>query len=257
MGCGRPKARVLGHRKKGVAYAKADTHWANLVTSATWAYNWFSDEHFWDRNSPNLSRDYIPMLHDMHLHDHVRDWDKNIQAARSRDRYEILAFNEPNMPDQFALSPQDAKNAYLRHMEPYACQGFRLGAPAVSNSDKPGQGLAWLAEFMVLCNSCTIDFVPIHIYLHANNMAGWKRAVESARMVARGKPLWITEFHAAGNEDEVERFLREFIPWLDAQQYVERYAYRVADKGWAMDGPLLIADNGRELSRTGRVYNSL
>jgi hypothetical protein len=256
MGCGRPRARVTGYSKKGVAYAKDHTNWANLLTSASWAYNWHSDERFFSA-VPNLQKDYIPMLHDMAWPDHVRDWDKNIWAGRKTDRYELLAFNEPDMPGQFAMSPQDAANAYRNHMEPYACHGFRLGAPAISNSDKPGQGIMWLNEFMDRCGDCTIDFVPVHIYLPAGDLGAWKKAVAMAYYTSRNKPIWITEFHAAGNEDEVEKFLVDFIPWLNQQKYVERYAYWVAGTGWDMDGPLLIHDNGRELSRIGRVYNSL
>jgi hypothetical protein len=257
MKCSRPAPRVTGFSKKGVAYAKGNTHWANMVTSATWSYNWFSDEHWWE-NHGDLHMDYIPQLPKMDWEHHGKFWEQNIMNAKARSRYEILGFNEPDMPQEANMNPQDAANAWRQMMEPYACQGFRLGAPAVSNSVKRGQGVEWLTDFMVnTCRDCTIDFVPFHIYLPATDIAAWKLAVAQVGMAARGRPIWLTEFHASGTDDQVEVFLREFIPWLDSQSNVERYSYWLAQPGYDMDGPLLIDNNQNQLSRIGNVYNSL
>jgi len=261
--CGgnRPGARVQHYRKKGVAYQDANTHWANMFTSVTWAYNWYSDEHFWTANSPGLKIDFIPMLHDLRFDEHVRDWDKNIWAAKNnRGRYEILGFNEPDKgwnEGGSAISPQDAANAWRQHMEPYACQGFRLGAPAISNSDRPGEGLQWLDKFLAFCNDCTIDFIPFHVYLPANNVQAWKDAIALARWYGRSRPLWLTEFQPKGNDDEADNLLRQLIPYMDNLDYLERYSYWLAKPGHELGGPLLIADNGNELSRIGRLYNDL
>ena len=69
--------------------------------------------------------------------------------------------------------------------------------------------------------------------------------------MAQGRPIWVTEFHASGSDDEVRRFLDDVMPWMDASDDVHRYAYFMARPG---DG-LLVSGDGNGLSAIGKEYN--
>lgn len=70
-------------------------------------------------------------------------------------------------------------------------------------------------------------------------------------MVGGYRPLWITEFASStGTDAQKENFLKAVLPWLDAQTYVERYAYFGDFQG------ILINENGTGLSRLGEIYNN-
>ena len=88
-------------------------------------------------------------------------------------------------------------------------------------------------------------------YDSANNAAYFKQHIEDARKVANGRPIWVTEFHATGSDDEVRRFLDDVMPWMDTTEDVHRYAYFMARPG---DG-LLVSADGKELSAIGKEYN--
>jgi hypothetical protein len=120
----------------------------------------------------------------------------------------------------------------------------RLGAPAISNALNT---LTWLKSFITKCNGCRIDFVPIHRYAPATAIDYFKSYITQARTAAGGRPLWITEFVPSDTEKEIIHFLQVILPWLDGQDYVERYSYFFADK--------LIS--GNSLSAVGRAYATI
>ena len=67
------------------------------------------------------------------------------------------------------------------------------------------------------------------------------------------KPIVITEFgieSGGGTPAQIQAFMQQALPWLDAVPYVEKYA-------WFLDAPgYLIADDGNGLSAQGTIYNS-
>lgn len=62
--------------------------------------------------------------------------------------------------------------------------------------------------------------------------------------------MWIPEFQRLGDQDGQVEFLREVLPWLDAdeQGQIERYAYFMVAEGF------LLEDGG--LSKVGEIYVS-
>ena len=67
-----------------------------------------------------------------------------------------------------------------------------LGAPAVSNG---AGGLPWLRDFLSACASlgCRIDFVPVHWYDSATNIAYFQNYLNEAHDAAGGRQIWLTE----------------------------------------------------------------
>lgn len=132
-------------------------------------------------------------------------------------------------------------------MQPFAGQ-TRLGAPF---------GLTRLTDSLANCTGCTADFINIHWY--SNKVAGaeyFKSFVDEATAVARGKPIWITEF-GLNNENpyaaaELQRVLQEVLPWLDQQVDVELYGVFYGCAGH------FVACGGSGLSGAGLgvVYNN-
>ena len=139
----------------------------------------------------------------------------------------------------------------------------KLGAPGVSNSAQPGQGLNWLQSFLGQCSDCTIDFVPVHWYGDAGDVEGFKIFVKKAfgtvnaptvgGVAAKGRKLWVTEFGTtSGSREQTTNFLKSAMAWMDGEgkMMVERYA-------WFMDRPgNLITDDAKGLSELGKLYNA-
>lgn len=144
----------------------------------------------------------------------------------------------------------DAVAAYRQYIQPLAKQGLRLGSPAVTNSNDAGKGINWLKQFVASCSDCQIDFVVAHYY-------AWDKAEDFQNYLINfhktfNKPVWLTEFGVtSGNADA---FLKTVLPWLDAQDWIERYAYHMVAP--SSGSQWLINSAGNGLSSTGQVYAS-
>lgn len=88
-------------------------------------------------------------------------------------------------------------------------------------------------------------------YGRAENVNYFKQHINTARFIAQGRPIWITEFKASGSDDQVKLFLDQVLPWLDGSSDVYRYAYFMARPGTG----LLINDAQSGLSDIGVHYN--
>lgn len=218
-----PPTTNPGGTKRGLAYNNADlaSSFTGADSQLSWAYNWGS-------TTPSIpsSFEYVPMLWGAEpVHSH--NWNEAASSAIASGSKHLLAFNEPDLPAQANLDPGSAAAGYKKFMQPFAGKA-RLGSPAVTNGPAP-MGIAFYQSFMAACDGCTVDFIPMHWYDSASNVAGFKKHVGDMKAVSGGRKLWITEFGAAGSTEEQEEFLRQVIPWLDGQDYVERYAYFYAD----------------------------
>ncbi|KAI3396624.1 hypothetical protein diail_11877 [Diaporthe ilicicola] len=207
-------------------------------SSVNWLYNW-------DSNTTNKQEftEYVPMLWGINS-DHTGVWDDHASAWIAAGSQHLLAFNEPEVASQSNLDPTAAADAYRKFMQPFAGKA-RLGAPAVSND-----GRGWMTQFLGNCSDCAVDFVPIHWYNPANVSDDFKHFVSDMCDIAGDRPVWITEFQAAGSVDEKTGFLTDAIAWLDDQQCVERYAYF----GTADNDRELLDNGGPPLSVLGTIY---
>jgi hypothetical protein len=80
------------------------------------------------------------------------------------------------------------------------------------------------------------------------NASAFKDYVMQAHEDVGYRLVWITEFQGPSLKEEEIAFLEEVLPWLDSQDYVNRYAYFMAFKG-----SLIL---GRVLSRLGETFAS-
>jgi hypothetical protein len=227
-------------KKRGVAFNDAfvTDYFTGGSSEVSWCYNW-------GQTGPGTAAglEYIPTLWN---NDPSRtgSWASAASSAIASGSGHLFSFNEPDYSGQANMDIDTAVSAYKQFIDPFAGQA-KLGAPAVTNGGGP-MGLQYMANFIGNCSGCTIDFVNIHWYDSATNFAYFKGHVQDAHTMSGGLPVWITEFAASGSEDEQNAFLEVVLPWLDAQPYVERYAYFMASEG------VLLSGNG--LSTLGATF---
>ncbi|RKF76916.1 Alkali-sensitive linkage protein 1 [Golovinomyces cichoracearum] len=232
------KAVASKEAKRGIAYndiAKLSAFTSSSKVS--WAYNWGS-------TTPAIPNnvEFVPML--WGTGSHAAGWKENADKAIASGSTHLLAFNEPDLGEQSSLSVGDAVSGYQNLMQPYAGKA-KLGSPAVTNGGSP-MGLTYLKNFINACSGCTIDFIAIHWY-NGGSADDFKNYVAKAHIVGGGRPVWITEFEGPGDAQQQQKFLKEVLPWLDNQDYVERYAYFMAS-----DGNLI--SSGTSPSAVGQAY---
>ena len=176
---------------------------------------------------------------------HTSNWNSNADSAIAKGSTHLLGFNEPDLPEQANLTPQQAAASWRTYLEPYAGKA-KLGSPAVCNGGGL-TGLNWLNSFFDACSGCTIDFVAIHWYglANADGVADFKDHTAKAIAAAKGKPVWITEFKPDGSPEEMASFMSQILPFLDSTEGVERYSF------FEVDGILVSGDS---LTSLGSQY---
>jgi len=236
--------------KRGMAFNDAGLLSGFTSSAISWAYNWGSS-----CTGLKSGWTYVPMIWGT-APVHSASWSTDAAKAIKSGSTHLLGFNEPDMPSQANIpDPSDAVTAWGTYMEPFAGQA-KLGSPAVSNSNIPGQGLDWMSKFLTACSHCTIDFIVIHWYQPGSGdgvVEAFKQHVTDAISAANGKPVWITEFGITGvSVDQQASFIKEVVPWLDSQAGVERYSYF-----GALPAPsdYLVTGSG-SLTSAGQAYNS-
>ncbi|KAJ9648765.1 hypothetical protein H2199_000678 [Coniosporium tulheliwenetii] len=229
-----PTVRAVGAGKRGLAYNNAALcapfASSNLIT---WGYNWAQTS-----SGLNSKYNFVPMLWGTNSM-FTNGWAATASSFIANGGTHLLAFNEPDHAQQANMAPAVAAAAYKTHMQPFAGKA-KLGSPAVTNGGGD-MGLTWLSNFMSACSGCTIDFVAVHWYDSVNNVEYFKNHITSAH-TKTGKPVWLTEFGTIdGSDAQKAEFLRKVLPWLDAQDWIERYAYFMVSDGMMVNGGAMSA----------------
>lgn len=182
----------------------------------------------------------------------------------------LLGFNEPEIPDQANMSVEDGLRLWREVCVPARDRwGLRLGSPGISSD--LGRSGPWMDAFLAgLGERERPDFLVCHWYGRRWEDMRWFLEECGRRW---GMRMWVNEFACSSmgdgevGEEEVVGFLREALPWLDAWEGVERYAYfgngqaktvggwvgRASDFSRVKEGGV----DGRELTRVARVYLGL
>jgi len=183
---------------------------------------------------------------------------ENLRAGELDGYSTILGFNEPDLPGQADMKAADAAT----YWDELVKTGKRLGSPAMAYD------FVWMDSFLAAVNN-HVDFITVHIYYGPS--AGAVENLISSLYQKYQKPIWITEFCAANfsgwNQDNVSpggytqqqayNFMQEILPWLDAQPYVERYAWFSCDSAGAYGYSSLTDRNTGALTGLGQLYHDL
>jgi len=214
--------------KRGLSYNDISLTQQFSSNQVSWAYNWGSTA---SGNLPSGVQ-FVPMLWG-NSDSLTSTWAADAQAAIDNGAEYLLGFNEPDLNTQSNMTPQEAADAWMQYMQPFAGKAKLIG-PAVTNgaytSSGAPMGVNWLSEFVSACSSCTFDGFAMHIYDSATNEAYYKSYIQS--FVSQfGKPVWVTEFGATGSDSEIQTFVGDMVSFLDGLEGVAAYAWFMDDVG--------------------------
>ncbi|TLD04134.1 hypothetical protein PgNI_11177 [Pyricularia grisea] len=242
-------ATAMLDAKRGLAFNDGvDISGFSHSAMINWGYNWYSDT--WQTTN---EIEFGPMLWGikMELPDvfspNAWKWvDSGDQLSGVKTTH-VLSFNEPDHPAQANMDVGTAIAWHQYYFEQFIGRAL-IGSPAVTNG-----GYEWLNTFLYNCDlheACHVDFVAVHWYNKAAYVDDFKNWIDRVCTLAHPRKVWLTEFQGLGTEEEMISFLREVLPWLDANNCVERYAYF----GITTNDHHMLVGAGPELSLIGEIY---
>lgn len=227
----------------------------------SWLFNW----EVWVPESLPLQVEWIPCVRTPANAKDVDPFLSDIIHNRGFKTSALLGFNEPEIPEQANMTVKQAVELWKQVVLPAKANfGFRLGSPGMSSD--LGRSRPWLNSFLSqLGGHDGIDFLVVHWYGPSfNDMRAFLEDMHGVY----GLPVWVNEFACTrmGNGEatvtEVEAFIRDALPWLDACPWIERYAYFGNHEvgswvGKASDFTESAGDQGSQLTSVGRLYCEL
>ncbi|KAF4453590.1 putative serine-rich protein C13G6.10c [Fusarium austroafricanum] len=233
--------------KRGIVYndvAQANTYAAGSE-SFGWAWNWNSQ-------SEGLKGDlaFIPTLWGDDKNHKGDQLAADCAKAVGGGAKAVFSFNEPDIVGQANMSPAKAAKLHQKWLNTFDGKAL-VGAPSVSNSGEPGQGLAWLKSWIAECDgACKFDFCNVHWYSGLEYGDTLFDHLKASKEACGDKPIWLTEFApTTGTPDEIASWLEKVLPKLDALDYLDAYSYWKVNEGKLMSSPT-------QMSKYGKVYAS-
>ena len=223
----------------------------------SWCGNW----EMWKPQGLPQTLQYIPQVRTAKEADQIGGYLSGYHADGSLHGF--VGFNEPDISSQADMSVETAVDFWSKHVLPAKknIPSFTLGSPAISNGPN---GIPWLKDFIHRLGGiekASIDVIVIHYY--SPNVEHFKQYVQEVYNTF-GKPLWINEFacttfnpSAAPSEDEVARFMKEALRFLEEAPFVERYAWFGSMKEVGPEvGQANCLEKDGQLSAAGKIYTS-
>ncbi|TFL01317.1 hypothetical protein BDV98DRAFT_548839 [Pterulicium gracile] len=144
-------------------------------------------------------------------------WDLH-NRWRQQGWTDVFHLNEPDLNN---ISPQQAVDHYLQHINPMT---IRKGFPSVTSSSNGNMGLNWLQNFINICGGrCYHDYLNLHWY--GSNFGQFQNHIREANRRWPNERIVISEFslEQPANGNQQRDFFAQAIPWLDSQPYVIMY----------------------------------
>ncbi|KAH9484871.1 Alkali-sensitive linkage protein 1 [Psilocybe cubensis] len=216
--------------KAGLGWANADMVDMRQFTS-TGNVSWY---YTWSAFPTEADIEFVPMFWGNKSFDQFNSTMQQVLFNNVNNVTTLLGMNEPDIPSQANVTPEQGVEMWLTYIQPFHDQGLRLGSPAPSSSPA---GKAWLHEFLTTCgNNCTVDFIAIHWY--GTDASQFITYLEDFNATF-GKPLWVTEWACQNYVDlsaqcsfnDVEEFLNITQTYMNQADFVERYVW--SDEGFA------------------------
>lgn len=139
------------------------------------------------------------------------------------------------------------------------CPDVLIGSPAIANGR---YGLPWLISFISDLGglqACGIDQIVLHVY--SSSIDDFKTHIEEVYNTF-GLPIWVTEFACSNldpkapvSEEDVLKFMREAVQFLEQEEYVDKYAWFGAMENIGEDvGRANALQKRGELTEAGKLY---
>ena len=230
----------------------------------SWVFNW----ELWRPEGTPANIEWVPCVRTAAQAKDIIPFLTDITSNQHVEIKNFLGFNEPEIPDQANLSVDEAVRLWKESVLPAKAKfSFRLGSPGMSSD--VARSKPWLNAFFSQIGDSSIDFLVVHWYgPHFSDMQRFLEDMHSAYNL----PIWLNEFACStlgnGHSDvhQIEGFIQEALPWLDACPWIERYAYFGHGQGGTVGDWVGIANNfyqsaphyeeadGKALSRVGKLY---
>lgn len=161
-----------------------------------------------------------------------------------------MAFNEPNLPSQSNLSPQDAARIWMSVGDPLKNQGYStLVTPAVTSAP---EGVQWMQDFLKACTNCRFTAMALHYYgIDSQGMIEYLTNMHNIFHM----DIWVTEFacqdfvHGTlANAGQISTFMENVVAWMDKTPFIQKYfPYGLATENQVNINPLdaLMGPNGK------------
>lgn len=175
----------------------------------------------------------------------------------------LMGFNEPDMPSQSNLTPEEAAVLWLQ-MESYY-RGYYMVSPAPSQMD-----VDWLRRWRQAFRDLTgrdpkVDAIAAHCY---STTARCQDILQESRRVAEefgGLPVWVTEFACLPlGADDIPRQTQNLallLQWMDDQEWIAYWFYFImsssGDESWSFGhdlNPSLVNFHTGKITPFGQVF---
>jgi hypothetical protein len=258
---GEEETTVPVSAKKGVGTWDFKSEKTGLSKAqVSWFYNWTADR---GRIPTSQKAKFVPMVWNA-----SSVTDKNLKKAKASGSDTLLAFNEPDRPEQANMTPQQAIDLWPK----LEATGLKLGSPSPA-ADAPLQN-GWLDWFMRLAKerNYRVDFITVHWYGKTFDATAVKELHDYLQSVYTkyGLPIWLTEFalisfanhspdpaHALYPTDAQQaQFIKDSTTMLEGLSYVQRYAWFGLPTLTGATGSGLCRADGT-LTAAGTAYRSV
>ncbi|MFF3438488.1 sigma-70 family RNA polymerase sigma factor [Streptosporangium sp. NPDC002721] len=249
-----PPASVVSSPRKGVGVWKMPGLSSAFAKSgASWYYTWSTRR---EGVTGPRADGFVPMI-----------WGsgsvtpENLAQARSAGPY-LLAFNEPDLPQQANMSVEEA----LTHWPKLMSAGRVLSSPSVAfGADTPG---GWLDRFMTGAKErdYRVDFIALHWYgadfRTQPAVSQLKSYVQNVYKRYR-KPIWLTEYALIdfsngtryASDAQQAAFVTASTRMLATLPYVRRYAWFGLPSSQTEPNSGLFRHDGT-VTRAGRAFQA-
>ena len=267
FGCPIPEVPAPLPGKKGIGLTLRDEgqpgSWVEHLPKVTaLAVSW---NYSWNRvRIPQQPDDieFVPMIwgaNEENIQTRVTDVVSDYRAGLT---HRLLAFNEPDNPNQASMSVETAVGLW-HYLED---TGMPLASPSAVHVNRE-----WMVEFMDLVDtSCLrMNYIGVHWYGNPNAQS-FKEHMESAYAQYGSKwPLILTEFAPADwttggdpsrnrfTEKMVLDFAKEVIPWLEQQDWIAAYAWFPFKDTSPQGHTSALFDSDGRLTLLGEFYASV
>lgn len=220
---------------------------------ASWYYSWGA------KHNSYVDREFAPMGWGKGSFDSQSE--VNVVLNKKRVTH-VMSFNESDH-----CEGQSGKYGSLCVVDTaviYHKNTMKLGLRIVSPSNREGKELTWLKSMnnLAVPIGARMDVIGMHWYDWASNPSAspdaspqivfnrFKNKVLDCYNYYK-MPIWITEFNANPSRKRwvQDGFLELALPWLEAQPFVERYAYFQPNGG---NGDFF--DSEGNITSTGEIY---
>lgn len=220
--------------------------------NVSWNYSWGSDL---IKDQP-ANIEFVPMTWGAFNLPPQTLYDKLEPLIKRKKIKRLLAFNEPDGKKQANVSVEKA----LELWPSLEKLNIPLGSPAPVHPDKE-----WLQSFMkgATEKGYRVDYICVHDYGGMNAKALLNKLERVYKLY--GRPILITEFAVADwkaktpqenkyTDEQVQQFMKEILPALDALPYVYGYSWFSFGRDSAAGTSSALFEEDGTLTKLGEIY---